>query len=77
VGGPNNHSLAPSALGSAIKPACGSQAIAKTLEHWQQDTDLTAVRDEAALAKLPQAEREGWKSLWAKVDALLVKLRTP
>ena len=62
-------------LGSAN--AQGRQAIAKTLEHWQQDTDLASVRDAAELAKLPDGEREEWKSLWSNVDALLAKGRTP
>ncbi|MGO9922041.1 MAG: protein kinase domain-containing protein, partial [Isosphaeraceae bacterium] len=62
-------------LGSAN--AQQRQPIAKTLKHWQQDADLASVRDEAALAKLPAEEREGWKSLWAKVDALLARARTP
>jgi serine/threonine-protein kinase len=53
------------------------QAIAPTLRHWQEDTDLAGVRDEAALAKLPGDEREAWKSLWAKVDGLLAKARKP
>jgi serine/threonine-protein kinase len=53
------------------------QAIASTLKHWQEDTDLAGVRDEAALAKLPGDEREGWKSLWAKVDGLLANARKP
>jgi hypothetical protein len=53
------------------------QAIAPTLRHWQEDTDLAGVRDEAALAKLPGDEREAWKSLWAEVEALLAKACTP
>jgi len=53
------------------------QALAEALKHWQEDTDLAGVRDESALAKLPELEREGWKSLWAKVDALLAKARRP
>jgi tetratricopeptide (TPR) repeat protein len=53
------------------------QAIAKTLEHWQQDTDLASVRDEAGLAQLPDDERKAWKSLWTNVDALLAKARNP
>lgn len=52
------------------------QAIAATLKHWQQDTDLASVRDEAALAKLPDDERKGWKELWADADALLARART-
>ncbi len=62
-------------LGSAN--AQQRQAIAATLKHWQQDTDLAGVRDEAALDQLPAAERKAWKSFWAKVDALVAKASTP
>jgi hypothetical protein len=37
------------------------------LRHWQGDADLAAVRDPAALAMLPQAERAAWERLWADV----------
>jgi len=60
-------------LGSAN--AQQRQAMAGTLKHWQQDADLASVRDEAALAQLPEGEREGWKSLWAEVAALLARTR--
>ncbi len=46
-------------------------AIAAILQHWKQDPDLAGVRDGAALAALPQAERDNWKALWAEVDRLL------
>jgi hypothetical protein len=62
-------------LGSAN--AQQRQAIASSLKHWQQDTALAGVRDAAALAKLRRDEREAWKSLWAEVEALLAKARTP
>jgi Flp pilus assembly protein TadD/tRNA A-37 threonylcarbamoyl transferase component Bud32 len=42
-----------------------------TLRHWQTDLDLAAVRDGAALAKLPKEERESWNELWKGVDTLL------
>jgi tetratricopeptide (TPR) repeat protein len=48
-------------------------AIAKTLHHWQQDKDLAAVRDTAALVKLPADERAAWQQLWADVAELLKK----
>lgn len=49
---------------------------AATLQHWQQDADLAAIRDPAALAKLPEAERrKQWESLWAEVAALLKSSR--
>jgi serine/threonine-protein kinase len=45
----------------------------KTLRHWQQDTDLSGVREAAALARLPGEERAAWERLWADVAALLEK----
>jgi serine/threonine-protein kinase len=53
------------------------QAIAGTLEHWQEDTDLAGVRDKHALDSLPEGERAMWKTLWADVDRLLKKALTP
>jgi len=51
---------------------------AKPAATWRMGVwNLVGVREAAALAKLPEIEREGWKSLWAKVDALLLKARTP
>jgi hypothetical protein len=42
------------------------------LLHWKQDADLVGVRDTRELARLPEAERKEWRSLWADVeDALL------
>jgi tetratricopeptide (TPR) repeat protein len=38
---------------------------------WQTDPALASVRDPAALAKLPDSEREEWRRLWADVAALL------
>jgi tetratricopeptide (TPR) repeat protein len=52
-------------------------AIVGTLKHWREDSDLAGVRDADALAKLPEDERKGWKSLWANVDGLLKKASTP
>jgi hypothetical protein len=43
------------------------------LQHWQNDTDLAGVRDPAALAKMPEAERADWQKLWADVEALVKK----
>jgi serine/threonine-protein kinase len=40
------------------------------LAHWKCDVDLVTVRDQEALAQLPEAEREAWQKLWANVDAL-------
>jgi tetratricopeptide (TPR) repeat protein len=45
--------------------------VAQTLRHWQTDADLAGLRDEAAVAKLPEAERTTCQKLWADVNALL------
>jgi serine/threonine-protein kinase len=41
------------------------------LSDWQTDPALASVRDQAALTKLPDAERDQWQRLWADVAALL------
>src|SRR5262249_6850220 len=38
---------------------------------WQTDPALAGMRDGAALAQVPDAEREQWQRLWADVAALL------
>ncbi len=42
----------------------------KRIDWWRKDPDLGSVRTPEALAKLPEAERERWRKLWADVDAL-------
>jgi tetratricopeptide (TPR) repeat protein len=42
-----------------------------SLATWQTDPDLASVRDEAALAKLPESQREPWRRLWTDVAAVL------
>jgi tetratricopeptide (TPR) repeat protein len=42
-----------------------------SLATWQTDPDLASVRDPAALAKLPDSEREQWRHLWTDVAAML------
>jgi eukaryotic-like serine/threonine-protein kinase len=49
------------------------QAVAGTLAHWKEDADLAGIRDEQALAKLPEGERKGFRALWADVETLLKK----
>ena len=43
----------------------------QALTRWQQDADLAAVRDKAALDLLPDDERQPWRRLWDDVAALL------
>jgi hypothetical protein len=49
--------------------------VVKTLSWWMEDPELAAVRDQAALAKLPQGERKAWEALWADVAGLLERAR--
>jgi serine/threonine-protein kinase len=51
--------------------AAEREAVRQALRHWQQDADLTVVRDKQALAALPADERARWEKLWAEVMALL------
>jgi tetratricopeptide (TPR) repeat protein len=44
--------------------------VQRTLTHWLGDRDLAGVREEAALAGLPTAERQGWRQFWAEVRRL-------
>jgi hypothetical protein len=45
--------------------------VQRTLTHWHKDAALAGLRDPDALAKLPQTERQAWRTFWADADALL------
>jgi tetratricopeptide (TPR) repeat protein len=47
--------------------------VQKTMQHWLRDADFKGVRGAEALAKLPEAEREPWRALWADVAATLAR----
>ena len=47
--------------------------VRQTLKHWQEDGDLSGLRNAAGLAKLPAEEQAACKKLWADVQALLDK----
>jgi serine/threonine-protein kinase len=49
-------------------------ALQKTLQHWQQDTDLVSVREPKELTRLPATERASWQQLWADVEKLRQKV---
>ena len=51
------------------------QAVQQTLAHWKTDTDLAGIRDDAELARLPEAERAACKRLWKDVDGVLARVR--
>jgi tetratricopeptide (TPR) repeat protein len=54
--------------------AAARQFVRQQLTHWQQDTDLASVRDQAALDTLPGDERQQWRQLWDESATLLKKL---
>jgi tetratricopeptide (TPR) repeat protein len=45
--------------------------VVQALKHWQEDPDLTGVRDENELGKLPIEEQAKFRRLWKDVAALL------
>ncbi len=48
-----------------------AQGIDQAIQYRKKDTDLAAIRDAPALAKLPDPEREICRKRWADVDDLL------
>jgi serine/threonine-protein kinase len=44
--------------------------VRRLLTRWKEDDALAGVRDDAALTKLPEPERDEWRSFWGEVDAL-------
>ncbi len=48
--------------------------LRRRVDHWLQDVDFAAVHEPDALARLSEAERETWCSLWYYLDRLKVNL---
>ncbi len=48
--------------------------LRRILAGWLSDPQLAGVREESALGKLPEAEREGWRRFWDLVRALVEQL---
>jgi serine/threonine-protein kinase len=53
------------------------RVVVERLQHWQRDPDLAGIREDAELAKLPEAERVAFRKLWGDLDALLKKASGP
>jgi serine/threonine-protein kinase len=51
--------------------------VRATMQHWRSDGDLTRVRDDEALARIPAEERKEWERFWAEVDALSRRASEP
>jgi tetratricopeptide (TPR) repeat protein len=49
--------------------------VIRNLVHWQSDPDLAGLRDDAALAELPEEERTAFQQLWTDVDVLLARVK--
>jgi tetratricopeptide (TPR) repeat protein len=45
-------------------------SVLQHLNDWQDDINLSGVRDRESLARLPEAERSSWHSFWSEVEAL-------
>jgi len=54
-----------------------NRIVRRRMTHWLQDGDFTSVRGEAALARLPDQEREEWRKLWADVAAMRQRAELP
>ncbi len=52
------------------------ELVAKTLQHWKDDTELASIRDEKELARLSAEEHAAFKQLWNEVDQLLTRSTT-
>jgi tetratricopeptide (TPR) repeat protein len=48
-------------------------AARRTVRQWQQHRDLLPLRD-AALARLPEAERADWSTFWSDADELVTRI---
>jgi tetratricopeptide (TPR) repeat protein len=59
----------------ANDPAAARPTVRKKLRHWQQDSDLACIRDQAALAKLSAEECLACVQLWNDVATLLQKAK--
>jgi serine/threonine-protein kinase len=57
---------------AATRQAQACALVRQRLSHWQGDSDLAGVRG-SALDKLPAAERDGWRKLWADVKELVAR----
>jgi hypothetical protein len=55
------------------EPGKARRVVVQQVQHWLDDPDFNGVRGAAALAKLPESERQAWQELWSEVGALRAK----
>ena len=51
------------------------ESAIQTLQHWLHHPDLAGLCDKEALEKLPENERDQWRTIWAEVKALLDQVK--
>jgi hypothetical protein len=61
--------------GKAKGDPLATQEMVTQLSRLQTDAELVSVRDDKALAQLPEAECKDWQTLWADVAQLLQKAK--
>jgi hypothetical protein len=59
---------------AARNDPAASQTVRQMMQHWQKDSDLASVRDQNALDRMPDDERQAWRQLWEDVAALLKRV---
>jgi hypothetical protein len=47
--------------------------IVEQMRHWLTDTDFAGVRGAGALARLPEAERGPWQTVWSEIADTLAR----
>jgi serine/threonine-protein kinase len=57
------------------RPAADRLKLVERLERWRTELDLAGLRDPEPLRRLPDSEREQWRSLWTDVNSRLVTAR--
>src|SRR5262249_10174467 len=55
------------------QPDRARKVVVQQMQNWLRDLDFNGVHGPDALGKLPEAEREGWRRLWADVAATLAR----
>jgi tetratricopeptide (TPR) repeat protein len=57
------------------EPSRARPAVVRQMQHWLKDATFNGVRAAAALAGLPEAERQAWQQLWADGADLLARAK--
>jgi hypothetical protein len=58
-----------------MNSAKSRQTVQDQLHRWKDSPDLAALRNLAALVRLPEAEWPAWQKLWADCESLLQQVR--